>query len=116
MVVPLDQCGSQTSPRQRATVQIPHDVTDGSAMVVDQKPGSFAVAIFGEAGQVKFADMLHGESVDVSRGVEPMVDRGNMYVVDVEQQSASGPLCDFRQKLDLGDMGADMGQRNLVVG
>ena len=143
MVVPLDQCGRQTSSRQRATVQVPHDVTDGSAMIVDQKPCSFAVAIFGEASQVKFVDMLHGESVDVSRGVEPMVDRGNMYVVDVEQQSASGPLCDFRQKLDLGHrgrakgdvcrrilqqhfhpknvldlvhMGADMAQRNLVVG
>src|SRR5215467_11876989 len=75
IVVPFDQRGRRTHPRQCATVQVPHDITDGAAMVVDQKPRSFAVAIFGEAGKMKFADMLHGKRADVSRGVESMIDR-----------------------------------------
>src|SRR5581483_11211047 len=80
MIVPLDQRGCQMSPRQRTAVKSPHDVTDGPAVVVNQEPGSFAVAIFGKACEVELADMLHGKSIDVSRGIEPVIDRGNMHI------------------------------------
>src|SRR4029079_4209073 len=73
IVVPFDQRGRRTPPPQRATVQVHREITDGPAMVVDQKPRSFAVAIFGESGEMKFADMLHGERADISRGVESMI-------------------------------------------
>ena len=67
-------------------------------MIIDEEPRSFAVAIFGKASEMKFVDMLHGKGVDVSGGVEPVINRGNMDVVDVEQKPASGLLGDCRQE------------------
>ena len=46
-------------------------------------------------------DMLDRERIDIGRGIEAVIDRRHIDVVDVEQQAAAGALRDRAQKLDL---------------
>src|SRR3954464_14480235 len=58
IVVPLDQ-GRRVTARKRPAVQVPHDIADRTAVVVDQEAHATAVTVLGETSEVKFADVLH---------------------------------------------------------
>ena len=112
-------------------------------MRIDQEPGVEIVAIFGKAGQMNLADMLHGKRIEIGHRLEAVIDRGDIDVVDVEQEPAAGAADDRAQEFGLahgrvreGDIGrrvfeqdgalkgllhlVDMvrhaGQRRLVIG
>src|ERR1041384_2005658 len=98
VAVPLDQ-GRRMTARERPAIKVPNDIANRTAMVVDQQTCAAAVAVFGEASKVKFADVLHWKRIDIGPCVEAVVDRGNVDVVDVEQQSAAGALRHGAQEL-----------------
>jgi len=70
-------------------------------VIIDQELLTLAVTILGEAGEVEFANAFYRKRIYIGRSVEAVIDRRNVHVVDVEQQSATRSLSDRRQKFNL---------------
>jgi hypothetical protein len=96
VIVPFDQCRGMTAPRDRLPVKLPHSASDGPAVIIDQEPGAIAILVLGKAGEMELADMLKRKRADVGSGIETVIDRADVDIVHVEQQSAACTLCDGR--------------------
>lgn len=100
VVVPLEQgCGGAYA-LDGSCVEMPDGVEHG--MIVGVEDVLFELRV---SGDVDLSDALGGDAVDVVEGVEAVVLRGDVDVVDVEQDAAVGGFDDFIEELPLGHLG-----------
>src|SRR5215469_8563892 len=99
-IVPFEESGGVAYALDGAIVEFPNRIDDG--MIVSVKN---VLAIFGVAGDVNLRDAVCGNTVDVSGGIETVILRGDVNIVDVEKNAAIGALDDFVEELPLGHFG-----------
>ena len=58
--------------------------------------------VFRVARDVDLGNALRRDAVQIIERIETVISRGDVDVIDVEQNSAIGPLHDFREKLPFG--------------
>jgi hypothetical protein len=100
VVVPLEEgCGGADA-LDGSGVEMPYGVEHG--MIVGVEDIFFELRV---SGDVDLRDAFGGDAVDVVEGVEAVVLRGDVDVVDVEQDAAVCGLDDFIEELPLGHLG-----------
>src|SRR5271166_2654628 len=56
---------------------------------------------------MNFLHQIQRKGVEIARGVETMIDRADMDIIDVEQQAAARKRAKFGEKLRFGEAVAD---------
>ena len=87
VVVPLQQRGGGTDAFDCARVQLPDRVKDGVVVGVQGVLLEFRVA-----GDVDLSDAIGSDGVDVFHGVEAVVLRRDVDVIDIEKDAAVGEV------------------------
>src|SRR5271155_3702665 len=85
VVVPLEEGGSGAATLDGAGVEVPDGIDGGVVVSVED-----VLLEPGVAGDVDLGDALGRDGVDVVKGVEGVVLRGDVDVVDVEEDAAVG--------------------------
>ncbi len=73
LLIPFDQGRLRAHPFDRVCIQAPHRGIDAVIMAVDQQRPAQAF-LAAEAGQVNFADRGRVDAVEVTHGVDAVVD------------------------------------------
>src|SRR5689334_17949841 len=98
--IPFDQSRPGADAAERFAVQIPHRPAYAIAMRIDQ-----AQTIAVVPGEMNLTHALGWDRIQIAQRVETVVDRAHIYVVDVEQKTASGPACDLAEEIPLVETG-----------
>src|SRR5262245_6268445 len=102
VIVPFDQRRPCPRARYEADVEVPNRGVNRTIMRIDEKrPGGIVGGKPGMAGEVNFTDMLGGEAGDIARRIEAVIGGGDIDVVDVEQEAATGAPGELFKKVDL---------------
>ena len=99
-VIPFEERGGVADAVDGAIVEFP-DGIDHRVIVSVQD----IFAIFGMAGDVNLRDAMRGDAVDVDGGIETVILRRDVDIIDVEQDAAIGALDDFVEEFPLGHFG-----------
>ena len=83
-----------------AVVEFPDGINDGMVVGVED-----VFAVLGVASDVDLGDAIGGNGIDVIKGIEIVILRGDVDVVDVEKNAAVGALDDFVEELPFGHFG-----------
>src|SRR5580658_6853692 len=108
VVVPLEQRGGGAAAIDGARVEIPDRIDHRVVVRVED-----VLLVLGVAGDVNLGNAMRGHGVDVIHGVKFVIHRGDVDVVDIEENAAVAALDDFAQKLPLGHLGA--GERRVAT-
>src|SRR6185436_14139569 len=98
--VPFDQCGHRTQATARCDVKIPDLRRDTRAVIVKQK-----VSGGGVSGKMNLAHRVRRDCMQRARGIETMIHRIDIKVVDVEQNAATAAFVNLCQEVELRDFG-----------
>src|SRR6185436_2937161 len=98
--VPFDECRHRTQTTARCDVKIPDLGRDTRTVIVNQK-----VSSGGMSGKMNLAHRVRRNCVQCVRGIETMIHRIYIQVVDVEQNAATAAVGNLCQEVELRDFG-----------
>src|ERR1700726_1996330 len=101
VAVPLDQRRNRPAPRDYDFEQFPDGICDRTVMAVDQQQVALIVGLFGVTGEMNLTDTGERKVGQIVQRRETVIGGGHEYVVDVEQQAASGTPRDTADEIRL---------------
>ncbi len=100
VIVPFDQARDRTNLRDDVPKESHDRIGDGRAMRVDQQARTDVIAL-GMTREMNFTDMLKREAREIAQGIRAVIHRGDVDVVNVEQEPATGAARDLVEEIGL---------------
>ena len=102
--IPLDQRWQVPESVDRVGIKLPDGVGNGTTVSIDQQRNS-EILLLRVAGEMHFPDVGRRQRIDVVPGIETMVDRIHIDIVDIAQQAAAGLIGKTGEKFPFGNGG-----------
>ena len=102
-MVAFDQRRLRPDPLQSQSIEFPNGLGDRAAVAVDEQRIAGSIAVLGETGEMDFSRRRQRQRRDDGARVAPVIDAGNVDVIDVKQQSAAGASNDLADEFGLAE-------------
>ena len=100
VIIPLEERGGVAGALNGAIVELPDRIDHGMIVSVEN-----VFAIFGVSSDVDLRNAIGGNTVDVDGGIETVILRGDVDIVDVEENATVGAFDNFIEELPFGHFG-----------